>query len=113
VTVAVSTGGASPALSRWLRNRIAASLPARLETVAALLDEAREELRATGAATDSVDWAHLLDHTVVPLVDADRIDEARAAIRRVLGTGDDGAAGGQADHPGEGPAGGPVGKVRG
>jgi len=86
VSVAVSTGGISPALARWLRDRIATSLPARLETVAALVDEAREERRATGRATDSVDWADLLDHTVVPLVDAGRVDEARAALRVARGT---------------------------
>ena len=86
VTVAVATGGASPALARWLRDRIAASLPDRLETVTDLLDEARGELRAAGRATDSVDWADLLDRTVLPLVEADRIDEARAALRRALDT---------------------------
>jgi siroheme synthase (precorrin-2 oxidase/ferrochelatase) len=86
VTVAVATGGTSPALSRWLRGRIAASLPDRLETVTMLVDEARGELRSAGRATDSVDWAGLLDRTVLPLVDADRIDEARAALRRALDT---------------------------
>ncbi len=86
VTVAVATGGASPALARWLRDRIAASLPDRLETVADLLEEARGEVRDAGRATDSVDWADLLDRTVLPLVEADRIDEARAALHRALDT---------------------------
>ena len=81
VTVAVSTGGASPALAVWLRDRIAASLPAGLETVAGLLEEARSEVRASGRATDSVDWATLLEVHVLPLVEAGRVDEARAALR--------------------------------
>jgi siroheme synthase-like protein len=81
VTVAVSTGGASPALAVWLRDRIAGSLPAGLETVAALLDEARSELRASGRTTGSVDWATLLEVRVLPLVEAGRVDEARAALR--------------------------------
>jgi precorrin-2 dehydrogenase/sirohydrochlorin ferrochelatase len=81
VTVAVSTGGASPGLARWLRDRIAASLPNGLDVVANLVDEARTEMRAAGRPTDSVDWSTLLDDRVVPLVEAGRVDEARAALR--------------------------------
>ncbi|HEY5097037.1 MAG TPA: bifunctional precorrin-2 dehydrogenase/sirohydrochlorin ferrochelatase [Acidimicrobiales bacterium] len=81
VTVAVSTGGASPALAVWLRDRIAGSLPRGLETVAALLDEARSEVQASGRSTGSVDWATLLEVQVLSLVEAGRVDEARAALR--------------------------------
>jgi len=81
VTVAVATGGTSPALARWLRDRIARSLPPGLETLAALVEEARSEVRASGQATDSVDWAGLLDGVVLPLVEEERIDEARGALR--------------------------------
>jgi siroheme synthase (precorrin-2 oxidase/ferrochelatase) len=98
VTVAVATGGASPALARWLRDRIAASLPDRLETLTDLIDEARGELRAAGRATDSVDWADLLDRTLLPLVEADRIDEARAALRRALDA-DTSRPGNEPPHP--------------
>jgi precorrin-2 dehydrogenase / sirohydrochlorin ferrochelatase len=83
VTVAVSTGGTSPALSRWLRDRIASSLPAGLETVVGLMDEARTELQASGRSTESVAWNSLIEDRIVPLVEAGRIDEARAAIRAV------------------------------
>jgi siroheme synthase-like protein len=81
VTVAVSTGGASPALARWLRDRIERSLPPGLETVAALLEEARSEVRASGRPTESVDWAAFLDDEILPLVEAGRVDEARVALR--------------------------------
>jgi siroheme synthase-like protein len=81
VTVAVATGGASPALAKWLSERIDAALPPGLATVAALVDEARSALRASGRPTDSVDWAGLLDTVVLPLVEADRIEEARTALR--------------------------------
>ena len=80
MTVAVSTGGTSPALARWLRDRITGSLPPGLETLAALVDEARADRRASGRPTESVAWATLLDR-VLPLVEAGRIDEARAALR--------------------------------
>jgi siroheme synthase-like protein len=81
VTVAVATGGASPALARWVRDRIADSLPPELATLAVLVEEARTGVRASGRSTDSVDWAGLLDLVVLPLVDAGRIDEARTALR--------------------------------
>jgi precorrin-2 dehydrogenase/sirohydrochlorin ferrochelatase len=85
VTIAISTGGASPALARWLRRRIAASLGPDMTTLAALLDEARGDLQASGRPTGSVDWMALLDDQVVPLVDAGRIEEARALLRRITG----------------------------
>jgi siroheme synthase-like protein len=80
VTVAVSTGGSSPALAQWLRNRIVATIPPGVATIAALLDEARASMRRAGRPTESVDWMAVLDGPVVPLVAAGRIDEARAAL---------------------------------
>jgi precorrin-2 dehydrogenase/sirohydrochlorin ferrochelatase len=80
VMVAVSTGGSSPALARWLRDRIAEMLPARVAVLAQLLEEARAELRSSGASTESIDWDAAISD-LVPLVEAGRIDEARAALR--------------------------------
>jgi precorrin-2 dehydrogenase / sirohydrochlorin ferrochelatase len=80
VTVAVSTGGGSPALARWLRDRIAASLPPGTATVALLVEEARVALRAAGRSPESVDWPAVLDQHVVPLVGAGKIAEARALL---------------------------------
>ncbi len=80
VTVAVSTGGSSPALARWLLRRATNALPSRMATIASLLEEARQTLRAAGRPTDSIDWPAVLDEQLVPLVEAGRIDEARAAI---------------------------------
>ncbi len=101
ITVAVSTGGASPALARWLRDRIASSLPSGLETVVDLMDEARAELQATGRATDSVVWDRLLEDQVLPLVEAGRTDEARAVLRAAVHTSGVGPEAG--DDRGRGP----------
>ncbi len=79
VTVAVSTGGASPALARWLRDRIARSLPPGTDTLAVLLDQARLALRTAGRPTDAVDWAEVLD-ALAPLVAAGRVEQARAVL---------------------------------
>lgn len=83
VTVAVSTDGASPALARWIGDRIAAAIPTKMGVVAALLDEARRSLRRSGRSTESVDWTALLDDQIVPLVEAGRIEEARAVLSRL------------------------------
>ena len=61
VTVSVSTGGLSPALASWLRDRIAVHFDVGLGALAQLLGEARERLRTTGSSSDSVNWAALLD----------------------------------------------------
>jgi precorrin-2 dehydrogenase len=56
VLVAVSTEGTSPALAAWLRDRLAAALPERLEELASALAAQRRELQAAGVATEAVDW---------------------------------------------------------
>jgi siroheme synthase-like protein len=81
VTVAVSTGGGSPALARWLRDRIAASLPPELEIMASLLEEARSELLTAGRPAQAVDWAGLIDDEVLPRLTEGHVEEARAALR--------------------------------
>jgi siroheme synthase-like protein len=80
VTVSVSTGGASPALARWLAERVAAALPDHVEVLADLVDQARVDLRRQGRSPGTVDWEAVLAR-VVPLVGQGRTDEAR----RVLG----------------------------
>ncbi len=94
VTVAVSTGGSSPALAVWLRNRIASSLGPGLTALAELASEARETLRRTGTPAGSVDWNSAFDE-VAPLVAAGRMDEARALLL-ARGAGAQGAT----DEPG-------------
>jgi precorrin-2 dehydrogenase / sirohydrochlorin ferrochelatase len=84
VTVAVSTGGSSPALARWLRDRTAGAIPDGAATVAGLIDEARTELRARGRSTESVAWEPLLEE-LLPLAAAGHLDEARAALARACG----------------------------
>ncbi len=57
VTVAVSTGGASPALAQRLRSDIAAShLTAALEAAAIEIKRQRDEILAAGNSSESVDW---------------------------------------------------------
>jgi precorrin-2 dehydrogenase/sirohydrochlorin ferrochelatase len=84
VTMTVSTGGSSPALARWLRDRMVGALPDGAATLADLIDQARADLRRQGRATESVDWPPLLE-ALVPLAAAGRFAEARAVLVRACG----------------------------
>ncbi len=80
VSVAVSTGGASPALAIWLRRRAADALGPGLGDLAGLLDEARRRLQAAGRPTSAVDWPAVLDGPLPRLVQEGRVDEARQLL---------------------------------
>jgi siroheme synthase-like protein len=86
VTIAVSTGGLSPALASWLRNRLAASCGNGLDALAHLLSEARQRLRDEGRSSESVHWTALLDGDLPALVRAGDDDNATAILRRATST---------------------------
>jgi siroheme synthase-like protein len=80
VTVAVSTGGLSPALASWLRTRIAARDLRSVGALAQLLGETRTRLLQAGLPSDAIDWAALLDGPLPGLVEAGDLDNARAIV---------------------------------
>jgi siroheme synthase-like protein len=67
VTVAVGTGGTSPALASRLRDLLAASLPAGVELAANTLAEERRALKAAGMSTEDVDWSPRLAALLGPV----------------------------------------------
>ena len=81
VTVTVSTGGRSPALAAWLRDRIAADLGPEVATLLDLMAEVREEERAAGRPTEGLDWRRALDSGILEDVRQGRIEAAREALR--------------------------------
>lgn len=84
VTVAVSTGGASPALAVWLRRRIGEHLGPGVGVLAVLLEEARRDLKAGGLDTGAVDWSALLDGPLPELVRSGDLEAARRLLRRTV-----------------------------
>ena len=85
VTVAVSTGGQSPALASWLRTRLSAQGGIALGELAELLGRARRSVRDAGRSTEMVDWVTLLDGPLPELVHAGRMDEARVLVEAATG----------------------------
>ena len=87
VSVAVSTGGASPAMASWLRRRLGQFLGPNFGELAELLDEARHRLMAEGRPTATVDWAALLDGPLPSLVRDGDIEGSVGAAGRGDGAG--------------------------
>jgi precorrin-2 dehydrogenase/sirohydrochlorin ferrochelatase len=84
ITVAVSTGGHSPALSSWLRDRFAAELGPEYEILLQLLAERREALRSEGIRTEGLSWKDALDSGMLDLVREGRVAEARELLQACL-----------------------------
>jgi siroheme synthase-like protein len=87
VCVAVSTGGSSPALAGWLRDRMRAALPPGTGELAALLDEGRRRVHEQGGSTETLDWRGLLDGPLPDMVGRGDMDRARATLDAFLDGG--------------------------
>lgn len=86
IQLAVSTGGASPALASWLRRRLEAEIDGgRLTELAALLAETRAELRARAGSSEHEGWAAAFDDGLAELVAAGDLEGARHQLRHHLG----------------------------
>ncbi len=85
LTVAVSTGGASPAMAQLLREEIGRRLPADWGAVTDLVAGVRRELRARGITPGGPCWRAALGEELRLLVAAGREREARDWLRERLG----------------------------
>jgi precorrin-2 dehydrogenase/sirohydrochlorin ferrochelatase len=88
LTVAVSTGGTSPAMARLLREEIGRRLPADWGAVADLVAGVRRDLRARGIALSGARWRAALGSRgdeLRALIAAGREREGGVAARERLG----------------------------
>ena len=84
IMVTVATGGRSPALAAWLRDRIEAGLGPEYEVLLSLLAEAREAIQASGRSTEQADWQNVLDSDMLELIQAGHPDLARERLQTWL-----------------------------
>lgn len=81
VTVALSTGGASPALARKLREGLETSDVLEYAELADVLSRARKELRQRGITVDPDRWQKCITGDLIDMVKAGRDEEA---VEKVL-----------------------------
>jgi siroheme synthase-like protein len=85
IVIAASTGGASPALARRLREELEAFLSEDYSPLAELLQEVRQELRSRGIAVDPEAWQRAIDGRLRALLAQRRRARARAYLLASLG----------------------------
>ena len=89
LVLTVGTGGRSPALAAWLKDRLRAEFGPEYAVACDLLSEAREALRATGRSSESPDWRRALDSGMVELIRAGRTAEAKELLEACLSSSSD------------------------
>ena len=80
VTVATSTGGASPALARTFREKLSTSRILEFADLAPLLADARSELRRKGATVAPDHWQTQITEELLDLVQTGETELARSML---------------------------------
>jgi siroheme synthase-like protein len=88
IVLAASTGGASPALARRLREELTDYLSEDFAGLADLLGEVRAELRRKNAMPDAETWQRAIDGQLRALLAQRRWGQAKARLIRALGVAD-------------------------
>ena len=87
LTVAVATGGSSPALARAIRAELETYLTDDYATLASIAAEARRELRAAGRPVTAEAWQRALGPEVRRLIVERGRDDAKHRLLELLGAG--------------------------
>jgi siroheme synthase-like protein len=89
LTVAVSTGGHSPALAVWLRRHVDEEMGPEYEVLLGLLSDERRRVQAEGRATEGLDWQSALDSDMLALIRAGELQQARERLQACLSSSSD------------------------
>ncbi|MEZ5228579.1 MAG: bifunctional precorrin-2 dehydrogenase/sirohydrochlorin ferrochelatase [Acidimicrobiales bacterium] len=85
ITIAISSGGRSPATASWLRRRIERLLDHDTLAVFAIAAGVRDRMRANGQPTEVAGWNEVLDNDALPLVAAGEHDELARRLATAVG----------------------------
>ena len=105
VLAAVSTGGASPSLARYVRARLETLIPRSFGRLAELARELRPEVsrRLPRLSDRRAFWDRAFEGSIAEMAFAGRLDDARAALRAALDAGGRAPAVGEVYLVGAGP----------
>lgn len=87
--IAVSTGGRSPALARWLRTRLEGEIGPEYAVLLDILATERDGLKAAGVSTESLDWRSALDSDMLDLIRTGDLTHARERLQTCLSSSSD------------------------
>lgn len=85
LTLAVSTGGKSPAMAQWLRRKFTAEFDERYEDLLDLLTTVRAEAKEEIGTSEITGWQAALDDDLFDLVAAGDSETAYRRLRKHLG----------------------------
>jgi precorrin-2 dehydrogenase / sirohydrochlorin ferrochelatase len=87
--ITVSTGGRSPALASWLKERLATEVGPEYEVLVDLLAAEREAVRADGRSTEGLNWQKALDSDMLELIKSGHVADARERLQACLSSSSD------------------------
>ena len=82
--VTVSTGGRSPALAVWLREKLQEEIGPEYEVLLDILAAEREQIRAAGRSSEQVDWRSALDSDMLSLIRSGDVNHAKERLHTCL-----------------------------
>ncbi|HEV3402383.1 MAG TPA: hypothetical protein VG078_11230, partial [Acidimicrobiales bacterium] len=89
LVLTVSTGGRSPAVARWLRERLEAQFGPEYESLLDLVADQRAAIKAGGGSPTDVDWQKALDSDMLDLIRTGDLDSARERLETCLSSSSD------------------------
>ncbi|MGI8777843.1 MAG: precorrin-2 dehydrogenase/sirohydrochlorin ferrochelatase family protein [Acidimicrobiales bacterium] len=84
LVVTVSTGGRSPAMARWLRERLEAEIGPEYELLLDLVADHRAAVKAEGRSPAQLDWQKALDSDMLDLIRTGDLESARKRLETCL-----------------------------
>jgi len=84
LVVTVSTGGRSPAMARWLRERLESQIGPEYEVLLDLVADQRAAVKAEGRSPAYLDWQKALDSDMLALIRTGDLESARKRLETCL-----------------------------